>query len=111
MYIDEHGEGGPPTAEEWETIIALARKSVTQTRSQTEEDPDRDPTNVHSKSTVLGGTLMYLPTHGCKTCGSRHALSTPPNTPYFLSISPGAQPNHTVGQLCSNRELSLTAHT
>ena len=27
MYIDEHGERGPPTAEEleWEMIIALAR--------------------------------------------------------------------------------------
>ena len=37
MYILEHGEDGPPTAEEWEMIIALARKSVTQTRSQTGE--------------------------------------------------------------------------
>ena len=38
MYIHEHGEDGPPTAEEWEMIIAIVtRKSVTQTRSQTRE--------------------------------------------------------------------------
>jgi hypothetical protein len=36
--ILEHGEGGPPAAEAWEMIIAEARKSVTQTRSQTGED-------------------------------------------------------------------------
>ena len=33
MSIDQHGEREPPTAEDRETIIALARKSVTQTRS------------------------------------------------------------------------------
>ena len=27
--IDEHGEREPPTAEEWEMVIALARKGVT----------------------------------------------------------------------------------
>ena len=47
MYILEHGEGGPPAAEAWEMIIAEARKCVTQTRSQTGEDPDRDPTKAH----------------------------------------------------------------
>ena len=61
MYIDEHGEREPPTAEEWEMIIALARESVTQTRSQTGETQ----TGIllmytpSPHTTVLGGTLMY----------------------------------------------------
>ena len=46
-------------------IIALARKSVTQTRSQTGENTDRDPTNVHSKTktTVLGGVYTNVCTY------------------------------------------------
>ena len=42
MYndIDEHGEREPPTAEEWEMIIALARKSVSRDPNSI---PDADP--------------------------------------------------------------------
>ena len=64
MYIDEHGERELPTAEEWDMIIALARESVTQTRSQT----GKTQTGIllmytpSPHTTVLGGTLMYPPT-------------------------------------------------
>ena len=51
MYIYEHDECEPPTtAEEWEMIIALARKKRDPNSIPDRGDPDRDPTNVHSNS-------------------------------------------------------------
>ena len=55
MYILERCEGGPPAAEAWEMIIAEARKSVTQSRSQTGE--------TQTRGILLKYTPISIPRH------------------------------------------------